>query len=189
MVGSRRRLLSEVRVVEAGALVVTGCLTACGGEAAEPVRRAEPDEDAKPTLVTPMPEGAVSAPSSAEAARAGDTPFVEPGCQEAPERVVQMECDPFSPDEGCGPGYGCKPFVLYPDAPCEPEIFGAWCEAVGSGVQGDPCNVALCAAGFLCVTTGQGTQCAELCAPSEPKSCPVGLICASIDIEGIGTCF
>jgi hypothetical protein len=115
--------------------------------------------------------------------------FVEQGCGDAPMRVVSMECDPFRPLEGCSDGQGCQPYVQYPASQCEPEVYGARCDWVGTATQGESCSLDACAAGFLCIATGQGTQCAQICDLSADSGCPPGLVCGGIDIEGIGTCF
>lgn len=115
--------------------------------------------------------------------------FVEQGCGDVPERIAEMDCDPFQPLDGCATGQGCQPYVQYPSSPCEPEVYGARCDWVGTGTQGESCSLYPCAAGYLCIATGQGTQCARICDLSVDSGCPPGLVCGSIDIEGIGTCF
>ena len=85
---------------------------------------------------------------------------------------------------------GCYPFVEYPTGPCDTENYGTVCLAQGSSKQGEPCGSAgQCASGFVCVITGQGTQCVELCELGHPGQCPPGLFCLPIDVEGFGGCF
>lgn len=117
-----------------------------------------------------------------------DPPFVDPGCPDAGPPKTEYECD-LSPnvDESCGPGYACYPFVNYPEDPCEQEIYGSSCVAEGTGQQGDFCDAG-CAKNHICVITGQGTQCVEMCDLTKPNPCSDGLVCESVDIPGIGGC-
>lgn len=172
-------------------------IPACGGESEGVKHRSEgepvPTDGA---IADEREEGEPSAGTAdgvedddAAADTAEEDPFEDEPCEKVPPPVSEMGCDPFDPDSGCSSGQGCKPFVEYPTSPCEPERFGARCDWVGTGVQGDPCSAEPCAAGFLCIATGQGTQCAQLCALDGSAQCPQGLVCASVDIEGLGTCF
>lgn len=168
------------------ALAVAGC----GAAAESPSTRT--DHDPVPSSTVP-PRGVrpnVDGPTeSSGGGRDDDVAFVEQGCTEAPMRIVSMDCDPFQPQVGCDTGQGCQPYVRYPSSPCDPEVYGARCGWVGTATQGDSCSSEACAAGFLCIATGQGTQCAQICDLSADSGCPPGLVCGSIDIEGIGTCF
>ena len=116
-------------------------------------------------------------------------PFFDPGCPEVPGAVEDRECDPLGVPTGCGDGLACFPYVDYPNDPCAPERFGSRCDVEGVGMQGDECSLQGCAGGFLCVATGQGTQCAKLCELPSSGQCPPGLVCGSVDIEGYGVCF
>lgn len=91
----------------------------------------------------------------------------------------------------CPPGEGCYPTISYPTAPCEPEVYSMLCLPSGSGQQWDDCESLLdCAAGFICVVTGIGTECQRACDPTaEVSTCPKGLFCEAIDLQGIGSCF
>ncbi len=115
--------------------------------------------------------------------------YVDPGCPDAAPPPKIEECDPFANPTGCGPGEGCYPFVQYPQQKCDKEQFGTICAPAGSGKQGEPCGGELCAAGFVCVVTGVGTQCVKICKLSGASSCPPGLFCVPVDVEGIGGCF
>jgi hypothetical protein len=132
-------------------------------------------------------EGSDQAPSSTE----GEDleVFDDPGCPEKIEPLVEETCSPFDSAGTCIGDWGCYPYVDYPSSPCEPERFGTRCEPAGSGVQGDDCRAEGCAPGFLCVASGQGTLCAELCPLPGPNTCAAGLICGSVDIQGFGVCF
>jgi len=99
------------------------------------------------------------------------------------------ECDPFAQPNGCAFGDGCYPFVDYPTGPCDKEEYGTICRPPGFGRQGDPCAGGECASGFVCVITGQGNQCVELCQQGGRARCPAGLVCMPIDVEGFGGCF
>lgn len=114
--------------------------------------------------------------------------YVDPGCPDAEPPPPIKDCDPFGPNT-CKNGEACYPFVQYPDKPCEQEIFGAICAPVGTGKQGDPCGASNCAGGFVCVVTGQGTECVQLCDLFGAAKCPPGLFCVPIDVEGIGGCY
>jgi hypothetical protein len=117
--------------------------------------------------------------------------YVEPTCPDAGPPPVTNECDPFDPRVACPLGWACYPFVTYPDGgdPCAREQYGAECLPEGRGTQGEACSSSLCSAGFACVVTGQGTQCAQLCRISSPGDCPRGLLCITMDVEpGVGSC-
>ncbi len=117
--------------------------------------------------------------------------YVEPTCPDAGPALIANECDPFAPRATCPSGLVCYPFVDYPDAgdPCAREQYGAECVLEGHGTQGEGCSTGPCSAGFACVVTGQGTQCARLCHTARPDDCPRGLLCIPMDIEpGVGAC-
>lgn len=114
--------------------------------------------------------------------------YVDPGCPDAPVPPPRRDCDPYAPTTGCPKGQACYPFVDYPTTPCEPEQYGAMCIDAGTGRQGDPCDAAGCAAGFVCVVSGAGNVCGAICKPGELGTCPDGLVCSSIDVPGYGVC-
>ncbi len=116
--------------------------------------------------------------------------YVDPGCPDAGPPIVDFQCDPYDQFNGdCAPGEGCYIYVEYPSEPCGQEIYGAVCAPQGFGQQGDGCNGALdCGAGFVCVVTGGGNQCVELCPLVGEDGCPPGLVCEPIDVEGFGGC-
>lgn len=126
--------------------------------------------------------------AKADAGSGGTGGYVDPGCPDAPPPPPVKDCDVFGPNT-CKPGEGCYPFVQYPTHPCDQEIFGAICAPVGPGKQGDACGNTNCAAGFVCVVTGQGTECVQLCDLFGAAKCPPGLFCVPIDVEGIGGCY
>jgi hypothetical protein len=101
----------------------------------------------------------------------------------------EQDCDPFAASSGCSRGEACYPFVDYPTGPCDREEYGTRCAPAGSGRQGDACEQGRCAQGFVCVVTGQGNQCIELCRIERAGVCPAGLVCLPIDVEGFGGCF
>lgn len=117
--------------------------------------------------------------------------YIDPGCPDKPPPMTQFECDPYHQDNGdCMPGDGCYIFVQYPNDPCDQEIYGAYCAPAGGGKQGSPCGGGPdCGAGLVCVITGSGTQCVELCPLKGLSGCPEGLTCEAIDVEGYGGCF
>jgi hypothetical protein len=122
-------------------------------------------------------------------ATGGTGGYIDPGCPDAAPPPKIEECQPFANPTGCEPGEGCYPFVQYPQQKCDKEQFGTICAPAGSGKQGEPCGGDLCAAGFVCVVTGVGTQCVKMCKLDGPSSCPPGLFCVPVDVEGIGGCF
>lgn len=115
--------------------------------------------------------------------------YDDPGCPAAPMATDFDNCDPLSEESGCAAGEACFPGVIYPDGPCGTERYGAWCAPAGVGVQGMPCAGGGCAAGHICVNTGEGTECVRLCGLAQAQgACPAGLLCLPIDIEGLGGC-
>lgn len=116
--------------------------------------------------------------------------YVDPGCPDAGPPLMLYDCDPFNQGNGdCGPGEGCFIYVDYPNEPCGQETYGAVCIPEGFGHQGDACNGGQdCAGGFVCVVSGSGNQCIELCHIVGPNECPPGLVCEPIDVEGFGGC-
>ena len=117
--------------------------------------------------------------------------YVDPGCPDAPPAETDFQCDPYNQNNGdCAPGEGCYIYVQYPQEACAQEIYGSYCQAAGGGTQGDPCGGGPdCGAGLVCVITGFGTQCVQLCPLSGASGCPDGLTCEAIDVEGFGGCF
>ncbi len=188
-------------------MVASGCLTiltACGSDTDFGSRRSGgspsmpvdngvddpplPDADADDPPMKRMNPNRPPPPADDE----DDLPlsdFVDPGCPDELDPVEDRECDPLAEPSDCGDGMGCFPFVDYPDDPCAAERFGSRCQVSGLGTQGDDCTLQGCASGFLCVATGQGTQCAKLCEVPSTGQCPPGLICGTVDIQGYGVCF
>jgi hypothetical protein len=121
-------------------------------------------------------------------ATGGSAGYVDPGCPDASPPPPDYQCNPFDTPTGCGPGEGCYPWVVYPTGPCDFEDYGTSCAPAGVGQQGDPCTGA-CAPFHVCVITGQGTQCIQMCKLDGPNLCPAGLICVPVDVEGIGGCW
>lgn len=117
-----------------------------------------------------------------------ESDYYDPGCPDAAPPPVTEECDSFAKPTTCPGGEGCYPFVQYPSGPCQQELYGTVCRAVGIGHQGDPCGGGDCAAGFVCVVTGAGDQCVQLCHLGGAKDCPSGLVCVPIDSNGYGGC-
>jgi len=121
----------------------------------------------------------------------GDLPdYEDPGCPDQPPPLEMFTCDPYDQNSGqCLPEEGCYIYVDYPSAPCGQEVYGSSCLPAGNATQGESCGGALdCAAGFVCVITGSGTQCVELCSLTGPNTCPPGLVCEPIDVVGFGGC-
>jgi hypothetical protein len=118
--------------------------------------------------------------------------YVDPGCPDAPPPPVVWECDPFAASSGCAFGEACYPFVDEPGGTgCGWDQYGTICALAGVGRQGESCGAANgCAAGFLCVKGAQpGLSCVKLCDPFGPNTCPQGMICGAVDVEGSGGCY
>jgi len=126
--------------------------------------------------------------AKSDAGTGGTGGYVDPGCPDAEPPPPFNDCDPFGPNT-CPPGEGCFPFVQYPTKPCDFEVYGTICAPAGSGTQGEPCGAMNCAPSYVCVITGQGTECVKLCELFGPNTCPKGLFCVPIDVEGIGGCY
>jgi hypothetical protein len=116
--------------------------------------------------------------------------YTDPGCPDAGGPILSFDCDPYHQFNGdCMPGEGCYIYVSYPSEPCGQETYGSLCAPSGPGTQSAPCDGAQdCAGGFVCVVSGSGNQCVQLCPLSGNSSCPPGLVCEPIDVEGFGGC-
>lgn len=116
--------------------------------------------------------------------------YDDPGCDDQPPPLEAFDCDPYNQFNGdCGPGEGCYIYVDYPSMPCGQEVYGSFCSPAGTGQQGASCGGGQdCAPAHVCVITGSGTQCVELCPLTGPDGCPPGLVCEPIDVEGFGGC-
>ncbi|HVZ33290.1 MAG TPA: hypothetical protein VG963_12745, partial [Polyangiaceae bacterium] len=181
-------MLIEMRgssVTGMGSLVL---VLSCGGQAHTETSR-------RSTTVPEAPVGAVpdagpvklpQQPSMAQSPSDDPAPFEEQRCPELPPPPVSSVCDPLAADPGCPAGQACFPFVRYPMGPCDVEQYGSVCLPSGPGAQGDSCEQQACAAGYVCVSTGRGTQCVRLCGlqADSPDACAPGLLCEPIDIQG-----
>jgi hypothetical protein len=118
--------------------------------------------------------------------------YVDPGCPDSAPPPASNECDPLSSAPTCPFGEGCYPYVEHPFGEgCGVQTFGASCIVSGSGRQGDLCDQGDrdCASGFVCVVGSQpGSRCVQLCLMSVAHSCPAGMICGELDVEGYGVC-
>lgn len=116
--------------------------------------------------------------------------YIDPGCPDTGPSITDFRCDPYNQSSGhCAPGEGCFIYVRYPREPCGQEIYGSYCAPAGPGRQGDPCSTGVdCGAGLVCVVTGAGTQCVELCPLTGDDGCAPGFVCEAIDVEGFGGC-
>lgn len=178
------------------AVVAAGCSDAAsfGSRRVQPGEESSLDlwpssepESSEETGGTDSTVTTVSPPPATTINEVGD-PFEEEQCPDAIQRIESTECDPLGGQDQCAPDEGCYPYVQYPNSRCEPETFGTRCDVAGPGLQGQPCTGQRCAHGFLCVVTGRGTECAELCRMPGPNTCPDGFICGSLDIDGFGVC-
>ena len=72
---------------------------------------------------------------------------------------------------------------------CGAETYGSLCYYAGTGTQSTPCESPdQCSAGYVCVASGAGNQCVQLCSLTEPGSCPDGMVCEAVDVPGYGGC-
>ncbi len=138
--------------------------------------------------------GGASPSGGAPSGGTGGTPdYVDPGCPDEPPPAVVPACDPLNPEEACGIGWACYPYVIHPyGTGCGYQQFGAECAPAGSGESGDACGDGFddCAPGHLCVVgAGAGKRCQKLCPLQGDPGCPPGLLCGETDIEGYGVCF
>jgi hypothetical protein len=134
-----------------------------------------------------------SAGASAGApADAGFDEYVDPGCPDAGLPPPSYDCDPFAAVSGCPDGEGCYPYVTQPGGTgCGVQSFGTVCALQGGGRQGDICDngASDCVSGFVCVVGARpGQRCVQLCKLDGSASCPAGLICGELDVEGFGVC-
>lgn len=173
-------------------VLAAGALVACGGSVT-------PDDDADAPSDAFIDSGTDTRHHrDSEIDSAEDTAFdtfvvhdtyVDPGCGDAtPPPILAYDCDPFDKPPKCPSGEACFPYVRPSDVPCGPETYGATCAAAGTGTQGTPCSEAECAAGFVCVVSGGGNVCAQLCKAGTPGACPDGLVCSPTDVPGYGVC-
>lgn len=134
----------------------------------------------------------VVAGAGSQATDAGFDVYVDPGCPDVGAPVRVDECDAFSVSSGCPEGLGCYPYVNHPYGDgCGAQTFGTECRPAGTGQQGDACggNQEGCASGYVCVVGSQpGKHCVQLCPVGVANTCPSGLICGDLDVEGFGVC-
>ncbi|HVY44306.1 MAG TPA: hypothetical protein VHB21_00445 [Minicystis sp.] len=141
-----------------------------------------------------LPDAAMSSSSSGLFPDAGVhdafPDYTDPGCPDAGMPKKDFKCNPYQQGNGdCPPGEGCYIAVQYPSMPCGQETYASFCGAIGPGVQGSPCGGPNdCGAGFVCVVSGSGDQCVQLCHLEGQDDCPEGLVCEPIDVEGFGGC-
>jgi hypothetical protein len=119
-----------------------------------------------------------------------DSSYVDPGCPDAGPKPMDFMCDALHQGNGdCPANEGCFVYVEYPSSACAQEVYGSACAKAGSGTQGAGCGGSQdCAAGYTCVVSGSGNQCAALCSLDAPDPCSNGTVCESIDVEGYGGC-
>lgn len=137
-----------------------------------------------------LPTGGQGGTPKPDAGKDALDEFFDPGCPDAGPPPTDFQCDPYNQGNGdCAFGEGCYIYVVYPQNPCDQEQYGAYCAPEGWGQQGDPCAGGQeCGAGLVCVVTGSGTQCVELCSLDGQDGCPSGFVCEPIDVEGFGGC-
>lgn len=112
--------------------------------------------------------------------------FREDACPDSPAISPPLECDPFV-QTTCPRGQACYPIPPRASDNCHPGRYSALCLFAGLGTQGSPCgDVTDCAAGFICVKSGEGDQCVKLCHTNEFGACADGRVCREVDVTGSG---
>ena len=179
------------------AALIAACVAACGGTIT-----ADPDSVLDTGVAdSGLPDAprdtrvdsAVDSKADTHVDTAFDTAldtWIEPECPDAGAPIKDYKCDPFAPPPGgCKPTEACFPYVEYPSERCKPEIYHTRCFPAGKGKQGDPCGSGgACAGGFVCVATGVGNQCAQMCKPGKLGACADGYVCSPTDVPDIGAC-
>ncbi len=168
-------------------------LCACGSQPEQPVlvRQAgsEPAAAAEEPPAEREPDAGAPGGSPVEEEEPIEA-FTDIECPPPPPAEASLACDAFNEPSGCAEGFACFPTVIYPTGPCEVERFGTVCAPAGEGRHGEQCETQRCSANHVCVSTGRGTFCVQMCGFEEPGAtrCPAGLLCQPIDIEGFGGC-
>lgn len=178
-------------------LLLTAFVVGCGGT----TRRGlddDPDADAVTSSSTTTGFGGSTGFPDAEPDAAPDasmdvvSDYVDPGCPDAAPPAPVIECEPLATPDGCDPGLACFPYVQRPSGDgCGFEQYGARCLEPGSVPLGGRCGDSFgwCGARSLCVVGAlPGARCLQLCDPFGANTCPAGLICAAVDVEGYGVC-
>ena len=188
----RRLNLGEMRLYSLWAfgVAVAAMSAACGSEVQVPETSTSSGQGGEFTFITGNGGDGASTPTPPPPPPPPPPPYDDPGCEDTPPPLEDYSCDPFALDGGgCAPEEACQIFVDYPSEPCGQEFYGSFCVPAGTGRQGDGCMGGHeCGAGFVCVITGSGTQCIQLCKLDGPSGCPSGLVCEPIDVKGFGGC-
>lgn len=180
-----------------GWLAVAAICCGCGGKS----QHGGPQDDTGPPPFTTgaggtggLPDAGVDAlpDASEDAAEDVFSDYEDPGCPDMEPPPPEFECDPLAPTDQCDTGLACYPWVDRPFGDgCGFEVFGSSCLPPGPGTQGDRCGDEFewCAGGHICVVGGSaGARCAALCDPTGADTCPNGLLCGLVDVEGFGVC-
>lgn len=173
------------------AAVAVVAFAACGGDVEVPVASSSSGQGGDYTFLADSSSGSGDPTTSAPPPPPPLPPdYDDPGCPSTPPPLEDYTCDPFSKTGGgCAAGEACQIFVDYPSEPCGQEYYGSACVPAGPGKQGDGCMGGQdCGPGYVCVITGSGTQCIQLCKLTGPSGCPSGLVCEPIDVKGFGGC-
>jgi hypothetical protein len=111
----------------------------------------------------------------------------EDACPDAPFVPPPLRCDPFAQGTQCRSGEACYPIPPRATDGCRPGTYATACLPEGTGRQGAPCDDGTdCAGGYVCVTSGLGDLCLQLCRTGEVGACSDGLVCSELDITGSG---
>lgn len=192
----RRGILGTMRWQACLVAAIVWTVLGCGGGAAAPppTRRAYGGGGGASSEASGATSSATQAGGATGRTSSGSggtfSTYTDPGCPQVVAPEIYAECS-VADQTTCPAGEGCYPTITYPTAPCQPEIYSMYCLPSGMGQQWDSCESLLdCAAGFICVVTGIGTECQRACDPAaEISTCPKGLFCEAIDLQGIGSCF
>jgi hypothetical protein len=132
-------------------------------------------------------DGGNPPPPPDDAPWADDFPvFHEDACADVNAPPPTLECDPFV-QSTCPTGNACYPVPPRASDNCHPGKYSTVCFPAGRGMQGSPCGDGTdCAAGFICVKSGEGDQCVKLCRTDQFNSCADGRVCREVDVTGSG---
>ena len=159
----------------------------CGGAVVDP--SATPDGGRRRDSGRPGSDrdSGIDPPPPDDARPNDDFPvFREDACADVRTPPPTLECDPFV-QSTCPPTMACYPIPPQASGNCQPGRYSTLCFPAGRGTQGTPCSDGTeCAAGFICVKSGQGDQCVKICRTDEFNSCTDGRVCREVDVTGSG---
>jgi hypothetical protein len=169
------------------ALLFAAPTTGCGGSVVSPVEGSDAGTHHEGGHGTPDRVASTDAPVPPDAPANDDFPvFREDACPDVSTSPPDLECDPLV-QSTCAFGFACYPIPPRGSDNCHPGLYASACLPAGKGTQGAPCGDGTdCAAGFVCVKSGQGDECVKLCRIDQFSSCSDGRVCRELDVAGSG---